>query len=82
MPTSSSYMRYDPEEDPENRKYPYDVMKIRVIYGTNPENQQRKYYINMTKLNPSTGETVPIPEEKYEDLFGTELRGCVARFQY
>ena len=29
-------------------------MKIRVIYGNNPENNTRKYYINMTKLNPET----------------------------
>ena len=82
MPTSSSYNTYDAEEDPEQKKYPYDVMKVRVIYGNNPETNTRKYYINMVKIDPQSGDKITIKEEDYEEIFGSELRGCVARFQY
>jgi hypothetical protein len=57
-------------------------MKIRVIYGLNNETGARKYYINMSKYNPETNTTERISEDKYEEIFETELRGCVARFQY
>jgi len=84
MPVSSSYVEYDVEDDPEHKKYPYDVMKIRVIYGTNPDSGDRKYYLNMAKLEFNEDSpkptSVPVPESKYEEVFGSELRGAIARF--
>jgi aspartyl/asparaginyl-tRNA synthetase len=82
IPQSSSYVKYDEDEDPEKRKYAYDTMKLRVIYGTNQDTGAKKFYLDMTKFNPETGEDVKITEDKYEEMFGGEMRGCVARFQY